>query len=529
MSKESDSADLIDAFKYLDETTSDSLSELMLAVGLDPKQDLAFADATGANLSYQDFVNANLEGCILVGSNLDGADLTGANLSYADLSGASLRCANLSGASLRYATLMGVDVTDAICECTDFSFTSFDPSFDQSVAQGKSESTADTTPRAIMLSDSKETIKLAFLGAQHQGKRTIVQAIYKILGQSPTVITPPKKTMEKYSDSQHQRFETDRRRYLQVRFTPELNFLEWMHHLCQVNVVVFVVSANEGVLLKTREDILLCRQLGIKLVAVIINKIDLVDSWEDLELLELDIKYVLDAYGYPGDETCVFRGSALMAIEGRETANGDGMIQALLDFFDDYVPSHKNRESGHLILSVIGSYWVPGLGALVLGCVDRGKIRVGNRLEFFGLGPVRSTVVRSIINTVDRSSQGELGDIIGVVLSGFEKGEVLFGDMVAEPGTIIRHTKFQFEVSSASVDYETDQSILNAPDLRIEFKSGRSAGQILKPRLIAEQPGVPQSFAVTLSHEALIEIGETLIIKQYTETLAYGEITRFLD
>lgn len=537
MVKAIDDHTLVTAFEYLDTATTDKLSELMSAVGLDPMQDLAFADASGANLSSQNFTGANLEGCRLTAANLDGTDLSGANLRHADLSNASLKKANLSRADLRYASLLNVDLSDTKCEGADFSYASVDERFEWLVAKSfhlaSAEASKHTGGHRAPTQPRKATLQLAFLGAEGQGKRTLAEAIHKVLGQTGEITVPLAEILANGANltftMRYRQFETDQRRYVQADpISTTKRGVDLIHALAHADVALLVVSGTDGPLPKTREDILLCRRLGVPSIVVFVNKIDLIHDVEILELVELEVRELLTRYEYPGNEVPVVFGSALNALLGNSEVAGSASIRKLIDILDSDVPLPPPADAPFL-MAVDDWFQTPDKGIVVFGQVERGRIRVGEELELVGLAPTRQTTAHAIVGLGKAAmDEGCRGDFIGIVLGSLVLADIQRGQVLAKPGSIRPHSHFDASVSLLAPDDSNGPAWWSEPSISIELRGRQYAGRIM---LAEDSLGETRSqlpLAVTLEQRLPLELGLSLSIFRATRMVAYGRITNMI-
>jgi len=213
----------------------------------------------------------------------------------------------------------------------------------------------------------------------------------------------------------------------------------------QMDGAILVVSAADGPMPQTREHILLARQVGVPSLVVYMNKIDMVDDPELLDLVELEMRELLTSYGFPGDELPVVRGSALFALEGRNPEQGQGSILALMAAVDDYIPQPERAKDRPFLMPIEDVFTISGRGTVVTGRVERGVIKVGDEVEIVGLRPTAKTVVTGVEMFRKLLDQGEAGDNIGALLRGTKREEVERGQVLAAPGSITPHTRFQCE------------------------------------------------------------------------------------
>jgi elongation factor Tu len=206
-----------------------------------------------------------------------------------------------------------------------------------------------------------------------------------------------------------------------------------------------VVSAADGPMPQTREHILLARQVGVPSLVVYMNKVDMVDDAELLELVELEVRELLSSYGFPGDDIPVVKGSALAALEGKDPEVGAKSIQELMEAVDAYIPQPERAKDRPFLMPIEDVFTISGRGTVVTGRVERGIVKVGDEVEIVGLRPTTKTVATGVEMFRKLLDQGEAGDNIGVLLRGTKREEVERGQVLAAPGSITPHTHFQCE------------------------------------------------------------------------------------
>jgi elongation factor Tu len=213
----------------------------------------------------------------------------------------------------------------------------------------------------------------------------------------------------------------------------------------QMDGAILVVSAADGPMPQTREHILLARQVGVPAIVVYLNKVDMVDDPELLELVELELRELLSSYDFPGDDIPIVKGSALAALEGRDEAVGKSSILALMEAVDGYIPQPDRPKDQPFLMPIEDVFSISGRGTVVTGRVERGVIKVGEEVEIVGIRPTTKTVCTGVEMFRKLLDQGEAGDNIGVLLRGTKREDVERGQVLAKPGTITPHTKFAAE------------------------------------------------------------------------------------
>jgi elongation factor Tu len=245
----------------------------------------------------------------------------------------------------------------------------------------------------------------------------------------------------------HVEYESDKRHYAHVDCPGHADYIKNMiTGAAQMDGAILVVSAADGPMPQTREHILLARQVGVPYIVVYLNKADMVDDPELLELVELEVRELLSSYDFPGDETPIIVGSALKAMEGDTTDLGRGSIEKLVQALDDYIPEPVRATDKPFLMPIEDVFSISGRGTVVTGRVERGVIKVGEEVEIVGIHPTAKTICTGVEMFRKLLDQGQAGDNIGVLLRGTKRHEVERGQVLAKPKTITPHTHFEAEV-----------------------------------------------------------------------------------
>ncbi len=245
----------------------------------------------------------------------------------------------------------------------------------------------------------------------------------------------------------HVEYETEKRHYAHVDCPGHRDYIKNMiTGAAQMDGAILVVSAADGPMPQTREHILLARQVGVPYIIVYMNKADMVDDAELLELVEMEIRELLSKYQFPGDDTPIVVGSAKLAMEGDTSPMGEGSILKLAEALDTYIPQPQRLIDGPFLMPVEDVFSISGRGTGVTGRVERGVVKVGEELEIVGLKPTLKTVCTGVEMFRKLLDQGQAGDNVGVLLRGTKREEVERGQVLAKPGSITPHTKFTCEV-----------------------------------------------------------------------------------
>ena len=245
----------------------------------------------------------------------------------------------------------------------------------------------------------------------------------------------------------HVEYESDNRHYAHVDCPGHADYVKNMiTGAAQMDGAILVCSAADGPMPQTREHILLARQVGVPYIVVFLNKADMVDDAELLELVEMEVRELLDAYEFPGDDTPIIVGSALKAVEGDESEIGSQAIDKLIDALDNYIPEPERAIDGAFLMPVEDVFSISGRGTVATGRVERGIVKVGEEIEIVGIKDTAKTTVTGVEMFRKLLDEGRAGDNVGVLLRGTKREEIERGQVLAKPGSITPHTKFEAEV-----------------------------------------------------------------------------------
>jgi elongation factor Tu len=301
----------------------------------------------------------------------------------------------------------------------------------------------------------KPHVNVGTIGHIDHGKTTLTAAITKVqaakgLGQFVAFDQIDKAPEERERGitiaTAHVEYETEKRHYAHVDCPGHADYIKNMiTGAAQMDGAILVVAATDGPMPQTREHILLARQVGVPAIVVFMNKVDAVEDKELLDLVELEVRELLSKYEFPGDEIPIIRGSALKALEGDQGELGAQAIQKLMDAIDTYIPEPKRDIDKPFLMPIEDVFSISGRGTVATGRVERGKIKVGEEVEIVGIRPTQKTVVTGVEMFRKLLDEGIAGDNIGCLLRGIKREEVERGQVLAKPGSITPHTKFQAE------------------------------------------------------------------------------------
>jgi elongation factor Tu len=302
---------------------------------------------------------------------------------------------------------------------------------------------------------TKPHCNVGTIGHVDHGKTTLTAAITKVLAETGGATftafdqidkAPEEKARGITIATAHVEYETEKRHYAHVDCPGHADYVKNMiTGAAQMDGAILVVSAADGPMPQTREHILLARQVGVPAIVVYMNKVDMVDDEELLDLVELEVRELLSSYDFPGDDIPIIRGSALCALEGREDEVGKNSILELMAAVDDYVPQPERPKDKPFLMPIEDVFSISGRGTVVTGRVERGIVKVGDEVEIVGIHDTRKTVVTGVEMFRKLLDEGEAGDNIGALLRGIGREEVERGQVLAKPGSITPHTNFKAE------------------------------------------------------------------------------------
>ena len=303
---------------------------------------------------------------------------------------------------------------------------------------------------------SKPHVNVGTIGHVDHGKTTLTAAMTRVLAAKyggdvkafDEIDNAPEERARGITiATAHVEYETEARHYAHVDCPGHADYVKNMiTGAAQMDGAILVVSAADGPMPQTREHILLARQVGVPYIVVYLNKCDLVDDEELLELVEMEVRELLDMYEFPGDDTPIIRGSALKALEGEDSAQGESSIIELAAAVDSYIPQPERAIDGAFLMPVEDVFSISGRGTVATGRVERGKVLVGEEVEIVGIKETTKTTCTGVEMFRKLLDAGEAGDNIGVLLRGVKRDDIERGQVLAKPGSIKPHTHFEAEV-----------------------------------------------------------------------------------
>ncbi len=385
----------------------------------------------------------------------------------------------------------------------------------------------------------KPHLNVGTIGHVDHGKTTLTAAITKVLskkGQAEFVAfdeidkAPEERERGITISIAHVEYETDKRHYAHIDCPGHADYIKNMiTGAAQMDGAILVVSAPDGPMPQTREHILLARQVGVPYMLVALNKVDIMEDEELLELVELEIRELLSQYGFPGDEVPVVKVSALKALEGDEVA--EGQVTELMEAVDSYIPEPKRDMDKPFIMAIEDVFTISGRGTVTTGRVERGKILSGDEVEIVGFGETRKTVATSLETFRKILDDAVAGDNVGVLLRGVGKDEVERGQVLAAPGSIKPHKMFKAEVYVLKKE-EGGRHTPFFPGYRPQFylRTTDVTGSITLPEGVEMvMPGDNVNMDVELISEVAMEEQLRFAIREGGRTVGAGVVTKITD
>ena len=330
----------------------------------------------------------------------------------------------------------------------------------------------------------------------------------------------------------HVEYESDKRHYAHVDCPGHADYVKNMiTGAAQMDGAILVCSAADGPMPQTREHILLARQVGVPYVVVFLNKADMVDDKELLELVEMEVRDLLSSYDFPGDKTPIVIGSALKALEGDQSEIGVPAIHKLVAAMDDYFPQPERQIDKPFLLPIEDVFSISGRGTVVTGRVERGIVKVGEELEIVGLKPTVKTTCTGVEMFRKLLDEGRAGDNVGVLLRGTKREDVERGQVLAKPGSITPHTKFESEVYVLSKEEGGRHTpFFKGYRPQFYFRTTDITGEVQLPEGVEMvMPGDNIKMVVSLIGPIAMEEGLRFAIREGGRTVGAGVVTKVLE
>ncbi len=390
---------------------------------------------------------------------------------------------------------------------------------------------------------TKPHVNIGTIGHVDHGKTTLTAAISAVLAQKGLAElkdydnidnAPEEKERGITIATSHIEYETDKRHYAHVDCPGHADYVKNMiTGAAQMDGAILVVSAADGPMPQTREHILLARQVGVPYIVVFLNKADMVDDEELLELVEMEVRELLSEYDFPGDDTPVIIGSALKALEeakGGQLGEWSQKILELMDAVDEYIPTPERDTDKDFLMPIEDVFSISGRGTVVTGRIERGIVKVGDEVEIVGLKPTQKTVVTGVEMFRKEMDQGEAGDNVGVLLRGTKKEEVERGMVLCKPGSITPHTDFEAEVYVLTKE-EGGRHTPFFNNYRPQFyvRTTDVTGSITLPEgTEMVMPGDNVKIKVSLIAPIALEEGTRFAIREGGRTVGAGVVTKII-
>jgi elongation factor Tu len=388
---------------------------------------------------------------------------------------------------------------------------------------------------------TKPHVNIGTIGHVDHGKTTLTSAITKVLAEKKMAQYMAYDQIDKAPEEKergitiaiaHVEYETANRHYAHVDCPGHADYVKNMiTGAAQMDGAILVVSAADGPMPQTREHILLARQVGVPYIVVFMNKVDMVDDKELLDLVELEVRELLTKYEFPGDQIPFVKGSALKALEGDKGEMGEGAILKLMGEVDRYIPTPQRPLDKPFLMPIEDVFSISGRGTVVTGRVERGVVKVGEEVELVGIRATAKTVVTGVEMFRKVLDQGQAGDNVGILLRGTKKEEVERGMVVSKPGSITPHTKFKSEVYILTKEEGGRHTpFFQGYRPQFYFRTTDVTGVVkLAEGVEMVMPGDNVTFEVQLITPIAMEEGLRFAIREGGKTVGAGVITKILE
>jgi elongation factor Tu len=388
---------------------------------------------------------------------------------------------------------------------------------------------------------TKPHVNVGTIGHVDHGKTTLTAAITTVLtkqfggeakGYDQIDAAPEEKARGITINTAHVEYETETRHYAHVDCPGHADYVKNMiTGAAQMDGAILVCSAADGPMPQTREHILLARQVGVPYIVVFLNKCDMVDDEELLELVEMEVRELLSKYDFPGDDIPIIKGSALKALEGDQSDIGEPAILKLAAALDSYIPTPERAIDGAFIMPVEDVFSISGRGTVVTGRIERGIVKVGDEIEIVGIKPTAKTTCTGVEMFRKLLDQGQAGDNVGVLLRGTKREEVERGQVLAKPGSITPHTKFSAEVYILSKDEGGRHTpFFQGYRPQFYFRTTDVTGSVELPAgTEMVMPGDNVAMEVSLIAPIAMEEGLRFAIREGGRTVGAGVVAKIIE
>ena len=385
---------------------------------------------------------------------------------------------------------------------------------------------------------SKKHVNIGTIGHVDHGKTTLTAAITAVLAKKGGAVktdyaqidsAPEEKARGITINTAHIEYSTDKRHYAHVDCPGHADYVKNMiTGAAQMDGAILVVAGTDGVMPQTREHVLLARQVGVPYIVVFINKTDLVDDPELLDLVEMDVRDLLSSYGFPGDDVPVIRGSARLALDGN--LEEEAHVMELMDACDSYIPAPTRDVDKPFLLAIEDVMTISGRGTVVTGRVERGSAKIGDTVEIVGIRETKSTVITGLETFRKLIDEAVAGDNVGVLLRGINRDEVQRGQVLAKPGSVTPHTKFKASVYVLTKEEGgRHTAFLSNYRPQFYFRTTDVTGVITLPAgTEMVMPGDNVELTVELIHPIAIEKGTKFSIREGGRTVGAGTVNEII-
>ena len=384
---------------------------------------------------------------------------------------------------------------------------------------------------------SKPHVNVGTIGHIDHGKTTLTAAITKVLAERAMAQAiafeeidkaPEEKERGITINTAHVEYETEQRHYAHVDCPGHADYIKNMiTGAAQMDGAILVVAATDGPMPQTREHILLARQVGVPAIVVYMNKVDMVDDEELLDLVELEVRELLSKYEFPGDDTPIVRGSALDALEGDDTAS----ILELMEAVDSFIPEPEREVDKPFLMSVEDVFSISGRGTVATGRIERGQIKVGEEVEIVGIRATEKTTVTGVEMFRKLLDVGQAGDNVGCLLRGIKREEIERGQVLAQPGSITPHTRYEAEVYVLTKEEGGRHTpFFNNYRPQFYFRTTDVTGTVALPAgTEMVMPGDNTQMTVTLLTPIAMDEGLRFAIREGGRTVGAGVVAKILE
>jgi elongation factor Tu len=385
---------------------------------------------------------------------------------------------------------------------------------------------------------NKEHLNIGTIGHVDHGKTTLTSAITKVLADKGLANfrafesidnAPEEKERGVTINITHVEYETEKRHYAHIDAPGHKDYIKNMiTGAAQMDGAILVVSAPDGPMPQTKEHILLARQVNVPAIVVFMNKCDMVQDKEILDLVELEIRELLNKYGFPGDTTPVIKGSALKALEGDPEAVKQ--IEELMKAVDEFIPTPKRELDKPFLMPVEDVFTISGRGTVVTGRIERGVVKINDEVEIVGIRDLKKTIVTGIEMFKKSLKEGQAGDNVGVLLRGIERTDVERGQVLAKPGTVKPHVEFESEVYVLSKEEGgRHKPFFSGYRPQFYIRTTDVTGEVILPEGVEMVlPGDNVKMTVKLITPVALEEGMRFAIREGGSTVGHGVVTKII-